>query len=237
MVRVELLLTAPLFSTIFLSMVVHNDKQTAVVNAVLAPGLIGLWAISLDLAGTVIDEDRWSGRFELLIASLSPLSLVIFGRILVIILAGALTFAESWAVATLGFGLHIPLAAPGALAVAILITCFAMAGTATMLAAAFVFSRALHIFQNALSYPFYILGGVFVPVAFLPGWLSPISRVVFLSWSADLLRDAMRGTLPGNWPLRAGVVVVLGAVALGAGVLLINRAVDHSRRLATVGQA
>jgi ABC-2 type transport system permease protein len=235
--RVLTLVTAPLFSTIFLSFVLSNRRPDLVASAVLAPGLIGLWAISLDQAASVIDQDRWAGRFELIIASLSPLSLVIFGRVLFIVLAGSLTFGESWLVATLAFGLHVPVAEPGVFAVALVLTCFAMTGTATMLAAAFVFSRALNVLQNSLTYPFYILGGVLVPVAFLPGWLSPFSRVVFLSWSADLLRAAMRGTVPANWPLRAGIVLLLGGVALGIGVVLINRMVDLTRRAGTVGEA
>jgi ABC-2 type transport system permease protein len=232
-----ILATTPFFSTIFLSLAVYNGRPDVVINAVLAPGLIGLWGISLDLAGSLIGQDRWSGRFELLIASRCPLSLVIFGRILVIVLSGALTFGESWLVARLGFGLRVPIVNPGVFVVAIVLTCFAMAGTATMLAAAFVFSRGLHVFQNALTYPFYILGGILVPVAFLPGWLSPLSRVVFLSWSADLLRDAMRGTLAANWPLRAGIVFLLGALALAVGVVLVGRMVDRARRVGTVGEA
>ncbi|MER7419090.1 ABC transporter permease, partial [Micromonospora peucetia] len=189
------------------------------------------------LGASIIEEDRWYGRMELLVASLTPMSLVIFGRILVIILAGALTFVESWLVAVIGFGLDVPFDRPGVFVVAILATCFAMAGTATLLAAVFIMSRALHVFQNALTYPFYILGGVLVPVAFLPGWLEPVSRVVFLSWSADLLRGAMNGELPDPWPAWVAVTVGLGAAALTAGVLLINRIIDRNRQDASVSQA
>jgi ABC-2 type transport system permease protein len=232
-----ILVTAPLFSIIFLSLAISNHRPDVIANAVLAPGLIGLWAVALDLAASVIGGDRWEGRFELMMASLSPLSLVIFGRVLVVVLAGALTFGESWLVATLIFRVDVPMADPWMFLLGIVLTGFAVAGTTTLLAAGFVYSRALHVFQNALSYPFYILGGVLVPVAFLPGWLSPISRVFFLSWSADLLRGAMRGTVPSDWPLRAGVVVLLGGVALAVAVVLINRVADRSRRLATVGEA
>ena len=53
------------------------------------------------------------------------------------------------------------------------------------MATVFVLARTAMLFTNALGYPFYILGGVLVPVAFLPGWLRPVSRLVFLSWSSD----------------------------------------------------
>lgn len=232
-----ILVTSPLFTVIFLSLVVHAGRPGAIANAVLAPGLIGLWLISLDLAASIIGEDRWAGRIELLVGSPSGLSLVVFGRILVIILAGALTFGESWVVATVFFRLPVPLAEPGIFAMAIAATCLAMAGTATLLAATFVLSRALHVFQNALSYPFYILGGILVPVAALPGWLGPVSRVFFLSWSADLLRASMRGPVPGNWPADLLVISVLGVIALTAGILLINGIVERSRSTSMVGRA
>lgn len=235
--QLMILVIAPLLSVIFLSVAVHGGREDAIVNAVLAPGLIGLWIVSLDLAGSVVGEDRWGGRFELLVSSLTPIGLVVFGRILVIILVGALTFVEAVVVAVLGFRLRVGIADPALFAVGIVVTSFAMAGTATLLAAAFVLSRALHVFQNALSYPFYILGGVLVPVAFLPGWLEPLSRLVFLSWSADLLRDAMRGTVRADWPADAGVILVLGVIALIAGWVLIDKISDRSRRTATVGHA
>ncbi|MER5703743.1 ABC transporter permease [Micromonospora sp. NPDC002296] len=232
-----ILLTSPLFSVIFLSLVVSGQRSGTLVNGVLAPGLIGLWLMSLDLAASIIEEERWAGRMELLVASLTPVSLVVFGRIGVVILAGALTFFESWLVAVVGFGADVPLERPGVFVLAILATCFAMAGTATLLAAVFIKSRALHVFQNALTYPFYILGGVLVPVALLPGWLEPISRVIFLSWSADLLRGSMSGDLPEAWPAWIAMTVGLGAAALVAGALLINRIIDQSRETAHVGHA
>ena len=231
-----ILVSAPLFSAIFLSLVVSSGRTSAVVNAVLAPGLIGLWFVSLDLAGEIIALDRWGGRFELLVCSLTPLGVVIFGRVLVIVLFGGLTFAESWLVAVGPFGLTVPMEQPVLFAVGVAATCYAMAGTATLLAAAFALSRGLHVYQNGLSYPFYLLGGVMVPVAALPGWVEPLSRLVFLSWSADLLRGAMRGDSAG-WPGRLAAVLVLGTVALLAGRWLVGRVVDRARRTAEVSYA
>jgi ABC-2 type transport system permease protein len=92
------------------------------------------------------------------------------------------------------------------------------------------------VFQNSLSYPFYILGGVAVPVAFMPGFLHPVSRILFLSWSADLLRASIRGAVPG-WPGRLAIIAGLGALALAAGVRLTRVVVDRARRNATVGHA
>jgi ABC-2 type transport system permease protein len=230
------LVASLLLSIMFVSLAVHWHRPSAVVNAVLAPGLIGLWLASLDLAGQIIGEDRWSGRFELLVASRVPLALVVLGRVLVIVLVGGLAFAESWLVAALGFGQVVRIADPGVFVAGVVVTCFAMAGTATLLASAFVLSRLLEIFQNTLSYPFYILGGVIVPVTALPGFLYPGSRILFLSWSADLLRASARGTARG-WPAELAIIAGLGALALVIGVRLTRVVVDRTRRNATVSHA
>jgi ABC-2 type transport system permease protein len=232
-----ILLTVPLLTGIFLSLSLSSGREPAVVNAVLAPGLIGLWFVALDLGASVIRHDRWNARLEPMIASRSSLATVIFGRLLAAVCVGGLAFVESWLVAVLLFGVAVPLASPAVFAVALVATCLAAAGTATLVAGAFVLSRNLPLFQQVLTYPCYILGGVLVPVTFLPGWLEPLSKVVFLSWSADLLRDAMsRPSVPG-WGGRTAVVLALGAAALLAGYRLVGVVVERVRTAASAGYA
>ncbi|MFI2754520.1 ABC transporter permease [Cellulomonas sp. P22] len=226
------LVTAPLFTVIFLSLAVHYDNPDQVTNAVIGPGLIGLWAISLDVASSILAEDRWYGRLELLVGAPGSLELVVAGRIVAVALAGSLAFLESWLVATWGFGLRIHIAQPGVAVAALVATTVATACTATMLAALFMVSRTVHVFQNSMSYPVYILGGVVVPVSALPGWLGPVSDVIFLSWSADLLRDAVDG-VAGDVGWRLLAILGLGGAALGAATLLMRAVQDRLRRTAT----
>jgi ABC-2 type transport system permease protein len=92
-------------------------------------------------------------------------------------------------------------------------------------------------FQNSLNYPFYVLGGVMVPVSFLPGWLEPVSRAVFLSWSADLLRDALAPpAIPYLLP-RLAAVLGLGLAGYATGVWLLHRAVDRLRKTGSLSHA
>ncbi|GAB3686942.1 hypothetical protein GCM10027589_55600 [Actinocorallia lasiicapitis] len=230
-----ILVVAAMQSTTLLALALANDRPGTVVNAVLAPGLTGLWIAALNLAGEVIAGERWGGRLELLVATPAPLALIVFGRVLAVVLFGGLTFGEAWLIAAVGFGQVVPVADPVTFLLAVLLTAFAMAGTATLLASAFVLSRALDVLQNSLSYPFYILGGVFVPIVLLPGWIQPLSRLVFLSWSADLLRGALRGDPAGPGPFAA--IVLLGAGALAGGLVLTRSCVDRLRRDGSVGHA
>ncbi|MFA1538116.1 ABC transporter permease [Actinomadura monticuli] len=223
-------------SITFLSLVTASGNSAAVVNAVLAPGLIGLWVASIDLAGEIIAEDRWNRRFELIVITRVPLSVVVFGRVIIVIGFGALAFAEAWLVAAIGFGQVVTIREPLIFVVGVAATCLAMAGTATLLTALFVLSRAMEMLQNSLSYPLYILGGVVVPITFLPDWLRPASRLLFLSWSGDLLRNAMRGA-SADWVAQLAAILLLGATAGAIGLWLTRVVVDRTRREGTVGHA
>ncbi|MEU9019675.1 ABC transporter permease [Actinomadura sp. NPDC048394] len=227
------LLIAPMQTTTMLALTLAAHREDVVANAVLAPGLIGLWVASLDYAGRIVTEDRWAGRFPALIAAPVMFGLVVMGRVATVVLVGTAAFAESWLVAAVGFGRRLTVAAPGTFAIAVAATCLATVGTATLLSAVFVVSRARDVLQNSLGYPFYILGGILVPVAALPDWLHPFSRVVFLSWSADLLRGAVHGDTRG-WPRAVLAIVALSAAAMAAGLWLTQRYVDRTRREGTV---
>jgi ABC-2 type transport system permease protein len=185
------LATTPLFTAMFLSITLHAGDPRAVVYAVIAPGLINLWFLSLDLGGESVSRERWQGTLELLFAAPASLAAVVFGRVLAVAGMAGLTFLEALLVARIGFGVT--------------------------LAGLLVLSREVLLFQNSLTYPFYILGGVLVPLSLLPGWVQPFGRLVFLSWSSDLIRDAIdRPAVPG-WPWRLAVIALLGAATLAAG--------------------
>ena len=231
--QLMVLVTTPLLASIFLSLALHAGRRDLVVNALLAPALIGLWFVSLDLAGGMIDGERWGGTLEPLVAAPAPMALVVFGRTLAIVAFGTLTFAESWLVAWLLFGVPVRLAHPGAFVLAVAATALAMAGTATLLSAAFVLSRSAAMLQNSMSYPFYILGGGMVPVALLPEWLHPLSRLVFLSWSAELLRASFAPAPVAGLAGRLAAIVLLGGLALWVGLRLVDRVVDRVRRQGT----
>lgn len=86
------------------------------------------------------------------------------------------------------------------------------------MAGLFVLARSAVTFANSASYPFCPLGGILVPVSPLPGFLQPLSNVVFLSWSATLLRASLS---PQPLPRpRLGLAMILG---LGCLALALQR--------------
>jgi hypothetical protein len=57
-----------------------------------------------------------------------------------------------------------------------------------------------------------------VPVSLLPHWVRPLSDVVFLSWSADLLRGTLRASPIHHFWLHLGMVAFLGACGYAVGL-------------------
>src|SRR5688500_3191701 len=112
---------------------------------------------------------------------------------------------------------------------------FAAPGAAVIMAALFVRSLTPRTFRNSLSFPFYVLGGVLVPVSFLPDWLEPVSRAIFLSWSADLLRDSLDAAAVDDVAARLGIVVLLGAVGFAIGYALLARILHRARTEGSLG--
>jgi ABC-2 type transport system permease protein len=111
----------------------------------------------------------------------------------------------------------------------IVATMFAMAGTAVVFAALFVMTRNAYTFTNSASFPFYVLGGVFVPIAILPGWIQPVSSVIFMSWSADLLRASLKPMPIHDFWLRLGMVVLLGAISFAIGRFVLQLVLRRMR--------
>ena len=149
---------------------------------------------------------------------------------------GLVGFFEVWGIGEAVFGVGIPFDHPLELALTLLATIFAMSGTAVAFAALFVLTRNAYTFTNSASFPFYVLGGVFVPIAVLPGWIQPLSSAIFMSWSADLLRASLKPAHIHDFWGRLGMVVLLGTVtfAIGRAVLaLVFRRMRVTGELAT----
>jgi ABC-2 type transport system permease protein len=174
---------------------------------------------------------------EAVIATPAPFALVMLARIGTISAFGLVGFAESWLVARIVFGVTVPIPHPEVLLPTLACAAFACTGTALVFSALFSLRESARVFQNSISYPFYLLGGILVPVSYLPWWLQPASRVIFLSWTADLLRDSLQTAPPVAVPQRLAIVLLLGFAGLLVGWFLLHRIVDRLRHDGTIGLA
>jgi ABC-2 type transport system permease protein len=203
--------------------------------AVIAPAIIALWALALMLSGEVIANERHNQSLEAIAAAPARLELVMVGRVLVITLASWLALPLSMLTGWVFFGVPPLLAEPGVFVLTYAAMSAATVATALLFAVFFVNSRSPRIFQNSLSYPFYVLGGVLVPVVLYPEWVQALSRSVYLSWSADLLRASATGSGLAGWQWRIGVILALGAVTYFVARGLLALTLRNARREGKLG--
>jgi ABC-2 type transport system permease protein len=231
------LFVSPLYALIFLAIVEHAGRTDLAAYAVLGPATMAIIGMAIFSAGEFIDRDRWDGVLELEVAAPSSFPVVLLGRIVAVVLVGLFAVVEAWLVAGLGFGHWVVVHHPTVFAGTLLLTVAATAGTATAMSAVFVLARSARIFQNSLSFPLFVLGGAVVPVAYLPDWLQPVARLVYLSWATDVLRES---TLPapvnGLW-WRWAAIAGLGLLGFAAGTHLVERVTRRIRTLGTVTYA
>lgn len=230
------LVTAPFFTMIFLSILDYTGRSDLTASAVTAPMLMTLWTAALTFAGEMISDDRTNGRLESLVATPTPFSLLVFGRLCACMMLAVPSFAMSFVTAGIVFGYWLPVAHPVLFIVTAVVTALATAATATALSAVFIVAPGARIVQNTLSFPVYLLGGVLIPVAVFPPWLEVLSRGVYLSWAADLLRAASGGPPVAAWSVWLGMLVALGLAALLAGLWSIERFVRHARADGTLSK-
>jgi ABC-2 type transport system permease protein len=227
------LFTAPLFTIIFLTIVRNGGRHDLQPDALMAPVLMTMWWFALFQGGNMLTNDRWQAMLENVLTTPAGLASVILGRIAAFMCLALLGFFEVWAIGKAIFGVSIPFEHPWQLAFVLVCTAFAMSGTAVVFAALFVMSRNSFQFTNSASFPFYVLGGVFFPVAILPGWIQPLSKGVFMAWSADLLRASLKPAPIDDFWRRLGMVVLLGAISFLLGRLVLSLVM---RRMRTNGE-
>ncbi|MFJ9378739.1 ABC transporter permease [Streptomyces sp. NPDC101455] len=228
---------APLLTVVLLSISEAAGRRDLASHAVLAPVLMALWDMTLLIAGDVINRERSWGTLEALVATPARFFLVIFGRISAVTAVSLLSFAEAWLVARVVFGITLTIAHGTVFGLCVLASAFAMAGTATLMSALFVLAPTARLMQNTLTYPFYLLAGVMVPVSMLPQWLRPLSSVVFLSWSAELLRQSVSSAVVPDVGLPLTVIASLGLAGTVVGGLAVRGALRQARAAGTLSEA
>jgi ABC-2 type transport system permease protein len=231
------LATMPISTVTLVAVVRHSGRDDLIGNALLAPVLMAQWALALLVAGELVENERWQGTLELIVASPTSFAVLLAGRVAAVSALGGVAFAEVWAVAVLGFRLPVTVGHPGLFLLSSAATMLAVAGWATVLAAALVLTRAAHVLRNSLTFPVYLAGGVLVPVSFLPGPIPGLSRAVFLSWCADLLRDSYDPSPVAGAPGRFAVIFGFAIVGFVLGNGLLRRSITSLRRTGRLGLA
>jgi len=227
----------PLSTVITIAILVNSGRADLAGYAIAAVVLMTITQMGFFSGAELVANDRQSQTLELIVASPAPYFVVLFTRVVVLSAIGVVGFLESWVIAWLVFGIRVPVYHPFVVGMTLVVTTFASAATSTIFATLCSFGKTTRTVQNAIGAPLFLLGGVLVPVSFLPEFIQPISRGIFLYWSADLLRDALQPADPARVMFRLQAVLWLGALGGTLGFFLLNRLLAHLRREGTLGLA
>jgi ABC-2 type transport system permease protein len=227
--------TSPLYAVIIKMVFDNAGRQDLTGYAVLAPIYMSLWWFALFCGGWVIQTDRWQGTIEFLVGSPASLSSVVLGRICAIIGPAFVTTAETWLIGRYLLNADVTVRHWAVFALSFAFTLFALLATALLVASVFVLARSALTFMNSASFPFYLLGGILIPVALLPGWMQPFSKVIFLSWSAAALRASLAPGPVHDFLLDLAMIGVLGGIALASGYGALRLVLHRIRETGQLG--
>lgn len=222
-------LVIPLLTLPSMAILVHSGRADLAPFALSASLLMTIGQMGFFVAGEVVSMDRRQQLLDIIVASPASYAVILLGRVGILTAIGLLGFAEGWLIAWGGFGVHVPIVHPWLLAATLVATVIASTGTALLFTALMGLASNTRTFQHAVNGPFYLLGGVLVPVHFLPIWLQPLAPFTFFYWAAGLVRDALRSGPVVDIPLRLGATVGLGVATGVMGMLVIGRALSRLR--------
>lgn len=229
------ILTIPLTSAAALAVLQYSGREDLAGYALVAALLMSIGQMSFFVGSEILANERQGQTLELVVASPTSYYVPLVARIVVLSSVGILGFVEAWLIARFVFGLTVRVFHPGLVLATLVLTIFAGSVTALITSTLFCFGKTTRTYQNAVSGPLYLLGGVLVPVSYLPDAIEPFSRVIFLYWSAELLRAGLAPDPPQNVAMGLGAICVLGIAGGLAGSMLFARLLRHLRREGTLG--
>lgn len=221
-----------IFASIAFFMFESGQREGTLLYAALGAGLMGIWSSTLFGSGGSIQWQRWQGTLELSVAAparfiwvMLPLTIATASIGLYSILA---TLLWGW----LFFGMPIELAEPWLFALALPVTILSLGLLGLVLASTFILYRNANAFSNLLEYPVWLVTGLLVPIALLPGWVAWISWVLAPTWGIKAIRNAALGG--GEvWPA-LGMCALLGVIYLALGALFLQNFERLAREKATL---
>lgn len=179
----------------------------------LVPGLLALTVLfgTSSMEAIVIVFERRIGSLERLFLAPLRLPALLAGKLL-----GGMTFGLTVTLVVLVVSLAV--FGAGGTDWLLLFLALLLSATAFSALGAFVSVAVKEIFEaqtlaNFIRFPMMFLGGVFVPLESMPGWLQILARCLPLTYSVEALRIALSG---GSWTTAA---LDLGALAAFSVVL------------------
>jgi ABC-2 type transport system permease protein len=196
--------------------------------------IIQVLTTSLGVTPNLVRQELVAGTIERFMVSAHGPVWGILGMMIFPLFSAFLTGVIMLSLATVIFGLSLAVTAPLAIPIALLgafaFMPFALALTAAVIAVKQTASATQFIISGIA-----IIGGLYFPIALLPGWIKWMSDVQPFTPAADLLRHLMVSS-PLAHPalIEVAKLAAFAAVLFPLGVLLLRAAIRYGQRAGTI---
>ncbi|MEK6221247.1 MAG: ABC transporter permease [Chloroflexota bacterium] len=184
----------PLLIAILAMWMLRERGGDVAIYVVVGSGMSGLWSSLLFVSGNSITVERWVGTLESLVASPTPIQVVVFGKSMANVVQSLLSMIASYFVISIIFDMPLHVEQPVVFFSSLIIAMLTFMTFGLIIASIFVINPDVQRWQNGLEFPIFILGGFLFPIALLPIWTNPFSYMLAPYWAARVLHGAANGT-------------------------------------------
>ena len=208
----------------------RNDPRL-LLGASLGAAVMLMWSLVVIGSSNALENQRWLGTLELLVAAPVPFAVVIAPITVASGVVGGYALVATLAWGTLLF--HVPLSIdqPVAFAVAVPACMLAIGMLGLVMASTFVLYRAAFSLGIALQYPVWIATGLLVPLSVMPTFVGRIGWFLGPYWGFRAIREAALGPTP--WP-DIGMCLVVSAAYFAIGATCLRWFVRVARSRGTL---
>ncbi|HUZ81198.1 MAG TPA: ABC transporter permease [Gaiellaceae bacterium] len=225
-------IASPLIFATLAYFLFKGESASSLLVAALASGVMGIWSSTTASGAGALQTQRRLGVLELLVASPTPFWAVVLPITVAISSIGIYSLAVGLLYVRLLFGVAITVHEWGAFLVAVPATIGSIGSLGFLFASALVRYRAAFQIGNIFEWPVWMICGLLIPVAVLPGWLQPVSWLFAPTWGMAALRGATLGS--GSPWVDIGLCGGLAVAYLLAGVAFLHFFLRSARSRATL---
>ncbi|MET0135039.1 MAG: ABC transporter permease [Kibdelosporangium sp.] len=165
------------------------DPRTAILGSAMA----ALWSVTLWQSGMVLRRESWQGTLAGMGSRPPGILPVLIGKGVVAATISAAAIAAAVVAAMAVTGHRFEIADPGTFAVAVLLCLVTAFPLGHLVACLFMLTKAALRVAEVLVFPVFLIGGMLIPLTDLPAWVRPLSALLSLRWSHELMTDATFG--------------------------------------------